>query len=93
MSRKKVHIAIPKLKQHADKILADVGFDCTIYEFSNEYKKQYSEEYRKYENGYNRVLKEQKSGKGTPPNPEKYLQLAYNNACARHKKIIENDIK
>jgi hypothetical protein len=25
MSRKKVNIAIPKLKQHADKVLADLG--------------------------------------------------------------------
>jgi hypothetical protein len=91
MSRTKVNIAIPKLKQHADKVLADLGFNCTPDEFSEEYKKQYLDEYEKYVRGYNEVLKQQKSGKGTPPAPEKYLKLAYNNAVARHKKEQVNN--
>lgn len=86
MSRKKVNIAIPKLKQHADKVLADFGFNCTVNEFTEEYKKQFLDEYEKYERGYNGVLRQQKNGKGTPPSPEKYLKLAYNNAVERHKK-------
>lgn len=86
MTRKKVDIAIPKLKQHADKVLSDLGFDCTVNEFSDEYKKQFADEYGKYERGYNEVLTQQKNGKGTPPAPEKYLALAYNNAVERHKK-------
>lgn len=91
MPRKKVHIAIPKLKQHADKVLADLEFECTANEFSKEYKKQFLEEYQKYERGYKRVLQEQKTGKGTPPAPDKYLQLAYNNAMERHKKEQVNN--
>lgn len=91
MSRKKVNIAIPKLKQHADKVLADLGFNCTVNEFSQEYKKQFLDEYATYERGYNRVLQEQKVGKGTSPAPEKYLKLAYNNAVVRHKKEQVNN--
>ena len=49
MTRKKVNIAIPKLKQHADKVLADFGFNCTVNEFTEEYKKQFLDEYEKYE--------------------------------------------
>lgn len=86
MSRTKVNIAIPKLKEHADKVLANLGFNCTSDEFSEEYKKQFLDEYEKYVRGYDEVLKQQKSGKGTPPAPEKYLKLAYNNAVARHRK-------
>lgn len=86
MSRKKVKIAIPKLKQHADKVLTDLNYECTKIEFITEYKKQYPEEYARYERGYYRVIKEQKSGKGTPPAPKKYFELAYNNAMARYKK-------
>ncbi|WMJ22666.1 hypothetical protein RBG61_11800 [Paludicola sp. MB14-C6] len=86
MSRNKINIAIPKLKQHADKVLCDLGFNCSTIEFVDEYKKQFREEYLKYEHGYNSVLRQQKAGKGTPPSPEKYLALAYNNAVARHKK-------
>ena len=86
MSRKKVNIAIPKLKQHADKVLADLEFNCTVNEFSEEYKKQFIDEYKKYERGYKEILQQHKTGKGTPPAPEKYLKLAYNNAVERHKK-------
>lgn len=86
MSRRKVNIAIPKLKQYADKVLCDLGFNCSCTEFIEEYKKQFQEEYLKYKQGYERVLLQQKVGKGTPPSPEKYLMLAYNNAIARHKK-------
>ncbi len=86
MPRKKINIAIPKLKLHSDKVLADLGFSCTVNEFLEEYKKQFLDEYEKYARGYNEVLKQQNSGKGTPPAPEKYLKLAYNNAVARHKK-------
>lgn len=91
MSREKVNIAIPKLKQHADKVLADLGFDCTVNEFAEEYKKQFSDEYEKYAHGYNEALKQQKGGKGTPPAPEKYLMLAFNNAVERHKKEQVNN--
>lgn len=35
MSRKKVNIAIPKLKQHSDKVLADLNYNCTVM---NSYK-------------------------------------------------------
>lgn len=91
MSRKKVNIAIPKLKQHADKVLADLEFNCTANEFSEEYKKQFLDEYKKYERGYSEVLQQQKNGKGTPPTPEKYLILAYNNAVKRHKKEQVNN--
>ena len=86
MPRKKVNIAIPKLKEHADKVLEDLGVNCSPEEFIQEYKKQFAEEYAKYENGWKRVILEQKSGKGTPPAPETYLKLAYNNAIARYKK-------
>lgn len=89
MPRKKVNIAIPKLKEHADKVLTDLGVDCSPEEFIKEYKKQFSDEYTKYENGWKRVTAEQKSGKGTPPAPEKYFKLAYNNAIARYKKAQE----
>lgn len=91
MPRKKVNIAIPKLKQHADKVLADLGFSCTVNEFVEEYKKQFLDEYEKYECGYNEALQQQKTGKGTPPAPEKYLKLAYNNAIERHKKEQVNN--
>lgn len=91
MSRKKVNIAIPKLKQHADKVLADLGFICTPDEFMDEYKRQFGDEYKKYERGYSEVLQQQKTGKGTPPAPDKYLKLAYNNAVARHKKEQAGD--
>lgn len=90
MSRKKVNIAIPKLKQHSDKVLADLNFSCTSNEFIQEYKRQFLEEYERYERGYNLVIKEQKIGKGTPPAPIKYFTLAYNNAVARHKKELLN---
>ncbi|MDD3416899.1 MAG: hypothetical protein PHY47_23385 [Lachnospiraceae bacterium] len=86
MSRAKVNIAIPKLKQHADKVLSDLGFNCSESEFIQEYKNQFLNEYEKYERGYNGVIKTQKSGKGTPPAPEKYFKLAYHNAVERHKK-------
>lgn len=74
MPRNKVNIAIPKLKEHADK----VGVNCSPEEFIQEYKKQFAEEYARYENGWKRVTVEKKSGKGTPPAPETYLKLAYN---------------
>lgn len=90
MSRKKVNIAIPKLKQHSDKVLADLNYNCTVDEFIQEYKNQFSEEYERYERGYNRVIKEQKIGKGTPPMPIKYFALAYNNAVARYNKEQAN---
>ena len=70
MSRNKIKIAIPKLKQHADKVLADLGVNCTVNEFVEEYKKQLLDEYTKYERGYNELLKQKKSGKGMPPAPE-----------------------
>ena len=41
MPRKKVKIAIPKLKEHADKVLSDLGHYYTSVEFVEEYKKQY----------------------------------------------------
>ncbi len=90
MSRKKVNIAIPRLKQHADTILETLGFDCTADEFIIEYKKQFIDEYEKYKYGYNEVSKQQNRGKGTPPAPEKYLKLAYNNAIRRHKKEADD---
>ena len=91
MSRTKVNIAIPKLKLHADKVLSDLKFNCTDSEFLEEYKKQFLDEYERYVRGYNAVIKQQKSGKGTPPAPEKYFKLAYNNAIARHKKEQANN--
>lgn len=76
------------MKEHADKVLSALGHDCTSAEFVEEYKRQYPDEYAKYVSGWNRVIKEQKSGKGTPPAPDKYFQLAYNNAITRYKKAL-----
>lgn len=86
MTRKAIKIAIPKLKQHADKVLADLDYNCTAEEFKEEYKKQFLEEYEKYEHGYNEVIKMKNHGKGTPPALEVYLKNAYNNAMMRRKK-------
>lgn len=86
MPRKKVNIAIRKLKQQTDKILSDLGSGCTFNEFSEEYKKQFPEEYLKYVKKYSEISKQQKSTKGTPPAPEQYLKNAFNNAVVRNKK-------
>nr|WP_294484699.1 hypothetical protein [uncultured Anaerosporobacter sp.] len=56
MSRTKINIVMPKLKQHADKVLADLGFACSEMEFIQECKNQFLSEYEKSEREYNGVI-------------------------------------
>lgn len=80
-----------KKEEKVASIFNKLGAECTLDEFSKEFKSSYSKEWEQIKRRYNQHERRDKKGKGHPmPHPTKYMEEMYKTGKHKHLKNTQN---